>query len=333
MMLFSTCMVTLGTTLSVTWILVANSWMQTPAGYKEVNGQFQPVNWIHVIFNPSFGIRMVHMLVAVLIAAAWFIAGISAWYFVKGRHLPIARRGLSVALGSLAVILPLQGFIGDNVVAYVAKYKTPQFEAQEGNWTPNTSYNILEIPHQAGPSNYWQLSIPWLGSAISKDFSGHTAIPPLSLTPANLRPSLLTTFYGFRVMWFGWALMVAVAMAGVILRLRGRLYSTGWFHKLLLWMIPSGFLAVWGGWVLAETGRQPWLVYGKLLTAAAVSPLKTWPVIISLAAFVLFYVGLLGTYIWYVARAVREGPGDGALVEPAIPSHRPASLPGLTPAS
>jgi cytochrome d ubiquinol oxidase subunit I len=333
MMLFSTCMVTLGTTLSVTWILVANSWMQTPAGYKEVNGQFQPVNWIHVIFNPSFGIRMVHMLVAVLIAAAWFIAGISAWYFVKGRHLPVARRGLSVALGALAVVLPLQGFIGDNVVAYVAKYKTPQFEAQEGNWTPNTSYNIFEIPKQAGPSNYWQVSIPWLGSAISKDFSGHTAIPPLSLTPANLRPSLLTTFYGFRVMWFGWALMVAVAMAGVILRLRGRLYSTGWFHKLLLWMIPSGFLAVWGGWVLAETGRQPWLVYGKLLTAAAVSPLKTWPVIISLTAFVLFYVGLLGTYIWYVARAVREGPGDGPLIEPPIPSYRPAPLPGLTPAS
>jgi cytochrome d ubiquinol oxidase subunit I len=127
--------------------------------------------------------------------------------------------------------------------------------------------------------------------------------------------------------------MVAVAMAGVILRLRGRLYSTGWFHKLLLWMIPSGFLAIWGGWVLAETGRQPWLVYGKLLTAAAVSPLKTWPVIISLTAFVLLYVGLLGTYIWYVARAVREGPGDGPLVEPPVPSYRPAPLPGLTPAS
>jgi cytochrome d ubiquinol oxidase subunit I len=121
MMLFSACMVTLGTTLSVTWILVANSWMQTPAGYKIVNGQFQPVNWIHVIFNPSFGIRMVHMLVAVVIAAAWFIGGISAWYFVKGRQLPLARRGLSIALGSLAVVLPVQGYIGTNVVAYVAK--------------------------------------------------------------------------------------------------------------------------------------------------------------------------------------------------------------------
>jgi cytochrome d ubiquinol oxidase subunit I len=333
MMLFSTCMVTLGTTLSVTWILVANSWMQTPAGYKVVNGQFQPVNWIHVIFNPSFGIRMVHMMVAVLIAAAWFIAGVSAWYFVKRRHLPVARRGLSIALGALAVILPLQGFIGDNVVAYVAKYKTPQFEAQEGNWKPNTGYNIFEIPNQAGPSNIWQVSIPWMGSAISADFSGRTAIPPLSLTPKKLRPQILTTFYGFRVMWFGWLLMLAVAMAGVILRLRGRLYSTGWFHKLIVAMVPTGFLAIWGGWVLAETGRQPWLVYGKLLTAAAVSPLRTWPVLTSLTVFVLLYVGLLGTYVWYVARVVREGPGDGPLAEPAVPSLRPAPRASLAPAS
>jgi cytochrome d ubiquinol oxidase subunit I len=333
MMMFSACMVTLGTTLSVTWILVANSWMQTPAGYKEVNGQFQPVNWIHVIFNPSFGIRMVHMLVAVLIAAAWFIGGISAWYFVKRRHLPVARRGLSIALGALAVILPVQGFIGDSVVSYVAKYKLPQFEAQEGNWKPNTGYNILEIPNQAGPSNYWQVSLPWFGSAISGDFTGHTAIPPLSGTPASLRPQILTTFYGFRFMWFGWLLMLAVAMTGVILRLRGRLYTTGWFHKLLIVMVPTGFLAIWGGWVLAETGRQPWLVYGKLLTAAAVSPLKTWPVVISLTAFVLFYVALLSTYIWYVARAVREGPGDGPLVDPSDPSLRPEPRARLAPAS
>jgi cytochrome bd ubiquinol oxidase subunit I len=134
-------------------------------------------------------------------------------------------------------------------------------------------------------------------------------------------------------MWFGWLLMLAVAMVGVILRLRGRLYNTGWFHKLLIVMVPTGFLAIWGGWVLAETGRQPWLVYGKLLTAAAVSPLKTWPVVISLVVFVLFYIALLGTYIWYVVRAVREGPDDGPLVDPADPSLQPEPRARLAPAS
>jgi cytochrome d ubiquinol oxidase subunit I len=331
MMMFATCMVSLGTTLSVTWIMVANSWMQTPAGYKRVDGQFQPVNWIHVIFNPSFGIRFVHMLVGALIAAAWLIAGVSAWYFVKRRHLPLARRGLSIALGALAVMLPLQGFIGGEVIAYVVKYKTPQFEAQEGNWAPNTGYGVIEIPNQAGPTNYWQVSIPWLGSAISKDWSGDTAVPPLSLTPKNLRPQILTTYYGFRVMWFGWLLMLAVAMVGVILRLRGRLYTTRWFHKLLLVMIPSGIVGIWGGWILAETGRQPWLVYGKLLTAAAVSPLKPGVVLTTFVLFLLIYVVLLATYAWYVARAVREGPGDGPLDEPAVPSLRPEPRGGVAP--
>jgi hypothetical protein len=152
MMLFATCMVTLGTTLSVTWILVANSWMQTPDGYKVVDGQFQPVNWLHVIFNPSFGIRFVHMLVGALIAAAWFIAGVSAWYLIKRRHLPVARRGVSVALGVLALLVPVQMFIGDHVAGdYVFKYKAPQGLAMEGNWNSgNTGENFIVIPNQGG---------------------------------------------------------------------------------------------------------------------------------------------------------------------------------------
>jgi cytochrome d ubiquinol oxidase subunit I len=336
MMMFSTCMVTVGTTLSVTWILVANSWMQTPAGYKRVHGQFQPVNWIHVIFNPSFGIRFIHMMVAVMIAASWFIAGISAWYFVKRRHLPIARRGLSIALGILGVIVPLQGFIGDSVAGnYVAKYKLPELEAMEGNWTStNSGYNVFVIPDPGASKNLVQISIPWLGSVVGgKDFSGDSRTPGLDLTRKALRPSMLTTFYGFRAMYFGWLLMIAVAMVGVVLRLRGRLYDTRWFHKLLVGLVPIGMVAIWGGWVTAETGRQPWIVYGKLLTADAVSPLHTWPVVASFTVFVLIYLTLLGTYAWYVARVVREGPEEGPLPEPAAPSIATHQLPGLQPAN
>jgi cytochrome d ubiquinol oxidase subunit I len=332
MMLFSTCMVALGTTLSVTWILVANSWMQTPAGYRRVHGQFQPVNWVHVIFNPSFGIRFVHMFVAVLIAAAWFIAGISAWYFVKNRHLPIARRGMSIALGVLAVVLPLQGFIGDNVAAYVVKYKPAQALAMEGNWnSTNTGYNLIVIPNQGAAKNIWQVTVPWFGSAIAKDWSGNTPIPGLKLVPKNLRPMMIPTFYGFHVMFFGWLLMLAVAIVGVVLRLGGRLYSTRWFHRLLVGLVPIGIIVIWGGWVTAETGRQPWIVYGKLLTAQAVSPLKPAAVLTSLTLFALIYLTLLGTYGWYVARAVRQGPEEGPLGEPAIPSIRPSTVPSLGP--
>jgi cytochrome d ubiquinol oxidase subunit I len=336
MMMFSACMVCLGTILSVTWILVANSWMQTPAGYKVVHGQFQPVDWLRVIFNPSFGIRFIHMLVGALVAAAWFICGISAWYFVKRRHLPIARRGLSVTLGVLSVLVPLQIYIGDEVAGgYVAKYKLPQLEAMEGNWTStNTGYNLVVIPNQGAAKNDWQVTIPWLESAIGgKDWSGHTPVPGLDQTPKNLRPMILPTFYGFRAMWYPTVLMMGVLIAGIALRLRGRLFSTRWFHKLLIGFLPVGFVGIWGGWVLAEAGRQPWLVYGKLLTASAVSPLKPVPVLVSLILFVLVYLALLGTYVWYVARVVREGPGEDPPAEPAIRSLRPEPLTGLLPAS
>jgi cytochrome d ubiquinol oxidase subunit I len=201
MMLFATCMVSLGTLLSVTWILVANSWMQTPDGYRVVDGQFQPTNWLHVIFNPSFGIRFVHMLVGALIAAAWFIAGVSAWYLVKRRHLPIARRGVSITLGVLALLVPLQMLIGDHVAGdYVAKYKLPQLEAMEGNWnSTNSGENFAVIPKQGAAKNEWQVTVPWLGSAIAKDWSGHTAMPGLKLTQKELRPMMLPAFYGFHL--------------------------------------------------------------------------------------------------------------------------------------
>lgn len=328
-MMFATCMVSLGTILSVTWILVANSWMQTPAGYKQVDGQFQAVDWLHVIFNPSFGIRFVHMLVGALIAAAWFIAGVSAWYLLKHRYQPMARQGLSIALGVLSIVVPVQIFIGFNVVQYVVRYKGTEALAMEGNWKPNTGYNLVEIPNQNGPGNHWQVTIPWLGSAISQDWSGHTAIPPLTLLPKKLRPDILITFYGFRAMWYGAVLMLGIALVGILLRPRGRLYSTGLFHKVTITMVPTGFLAIWGGWVLAETGRQPWLVYGKLLTAQAVSPLKPAEVLTTLILFVAIYLALLGTYVWYVIRTVRQGP-DPDQVEPAMPPLVPQKVPVLS---
>jgi cytochrome d ubiquinol oxidase subunit I len=121
--------------------------------------------------------------------------------------------------------------------------------------------------------------------------------------------------------------MFGVALLGVFLRLRGSLYSTRWFHKLLVAMLPVGIFAIWGGWVLAETGRQPWLVYGKLLTADAVSPLKTWQVIGSFTVFVLGYITLLAIYVWYVARVVRDGPEEASGGETSPRPFAPGAVP------
>jgi cytochrome bd ubiquinol oxidase subunit I len=332
-MMFSTCMVSLGTILSVTWILVANSWMQTPAGYKTVNGQFQPEDWIRVIFNPSFGIRVLHMLVGSLVAAGFFIAGISAWYLLKHRHVPIARRGLSLSIGALALLVPVQMWLGDTVADYIGHYQLPKLEAIEGNWnSTNTGENLFIIPDQNAAKNTLQITLPCYGSAVAKDWSCNTPTPGLDLTPKALRPSVWAAFYGFRVMWYGAMLMLAATFIGIILRLRGRLYNARWFHRILVIFVPIGILAIWGGWVVAEAGRQPWIVYGKLLTAQAVSPLNTVSVLITLMAFIAVYLSLVGTYVWYVARVVRQGPDETLDLTDRGPSISSYALPNVAPA-
>jgi cytochrome d ubiquinol oxidase subunit I len=230
--------------------------------------------------------------------------------------------------GDLGLVL----HIGDNVATYVEKYKPPQYQAMEGNWnSTNTGYNLLVIPDQGAAKNLWQVSVPWLGSVINKDWSGHTPFPGLKQTPKRLRPLMIPTFYGFHIMWFAWLVMLNVAIVGVVLRLAGRLYDSRWFHKMLVGLVPIGIVAIWGGWIVAETGRQPWLVYGKLLTAQAVSPLKPAAVLTSLTLFILIYLTLLGTYAWYVARVIRQGPDEGPTGEPAIASTRSRYVPTLEP--
>jgi len=202
-----------------------------------------------------------------------------------------------------------------------------------GIWKPSTGYSLLEIPRQNGPKNVWQITIPWYGSEVAGDLSGNTPTPPLSLVPNKLRPKVLPIFYGFRVMFFGWLLMLLAVIVGVFLRLRGRLYDSRWFHRLLLAMTPLGIFAIWGGWVTAEEGRQPWIVNGQLPTAAAVSPLHAWSVLTSFTVLVAIYLTLLGTYVWYVARAVRQGPGDSVLGDSETTAIRSQALAEAAPAS
>lgn len=325
-MFISTCIVALGTVLSTTWIMAANSWMQTPAGFRIVHGQFQPVNWMHVIFNPSVGWRYPHMLVAVLIAAAWMIAGISAYYLVKGRDRAFAKRGFSLALGVLAVLVPLQLDIGDHVYGdYVIKYQLTKAEAIEGNWnSTNTGYNIFVIPDVSQQRDRVMISVPKLGSYIAKDLSGHTALPGLLLTPKNDRPNPWPVFWGFRLMFYAAIVMFTAALIGIVLRLRRTFYSARWFHKFVLWLTPAGVLAIIGGWITAETGRQPFVVYGYLRTSQAVSHLAPASLVFSLAGFVTIYLILLTAWITYVVRSVRRGPDPIGGPEPVE-----SSVPGL----
>jgi cytochrome d ubiquinol oxidase subunit I len=309
-MFASTVMVALGTILSSTWILAANSWMQTPEGYAVKNGQYVPTNWAAAIFTPAFAWRYPHMLLAVLISGAIFIAGISAYYLVKNRAHGFARRSLSIALGVTALLLPVQLLVGDGVAGNVdIPYQMSKLEAIEGNWqNGNTGWMIFDIPDQAEAKNIFSISIPWLGSAISKDPTGKTATPGLDNTPKDDRPDMAATFWGFRAMFFSSLFMFATAFLGVVLRLRGTLWESRRFHKYVLWTTPAGILAILGGWITSEAGRQPWVVFGLLRTSAAVSKLAPGTVLFSVIGFSLIYLVLLVSYIAYIVHTVKIGP-------------------------
>ncbi|WP_405494573.1 cytochrome ubiquinol oxidase subunit I [Nocardia sp. NBC_00511] len=315
-MLLSCCMVALGTLLSTTWILMANSWMQTPAGYREENGRFVPVDWTQIMFNPSFGWRFPHMLLAVLISAAILVAAVGAYHLRRGSHEEFARRTLSIGLGIVALLLPIQMYVGDGVGDMVGKYQLSKLTAMEGNWdSTNTGWNAFVIPDQNAQRNRAQLTVPEMGSWIGKDLSGHTPVPGQDLIPRDQQPNSWPTFWGFRIMYYTAQLLLAAALAGVVLRLRGKLYTAPRFHRFVTWLAPAGIIAIIGGWVLAETGRQPYVVYGKLLTAEGVSELASGAVVASLAVFAALYGAMLALWIGYVVRCVRRGPDA---VAPAI---------------
>ncbi|MEU5853072.1 cytochrome ubiquinol oxidase subunit I [Saccharopolyspora shandongensis] len=326
-MAFACWMLVVGTLLSTTWILSANSWMQDPVGFTEVNGQFRANDWWQVLFNPAFSYRYPHMLLAVLISACWFIGGIAAWYLVKQRALPFARRTLSIALGVLAILMPVQLYVGDATAMFMGAHQPAKLQAFEGNWeTDNNGYNLLVVPNTDKGENELQVGIPHLGAVIGKDLSGTANVPGLLQTPKDERPNMWPVFYGFRAMYFTALVMFGMAFTGVVLRLRGRLYTARRFHRLMVWMAPAGVVAITGGWITAETGRQPWVVYGLIRTSDAVSHLSLGATIASFAGLVAVYALLLGLWIRYIVRTVRTGPEHlvadvGSTVEPPEASH------------
>jgi cytochrome d ubiquinol oxidase subunit I len=319
--MFANIMVALGTLLSTTWILAANSWMQTPSGFVRVHGQFQPKDWWSVIFNPAFPHRFFHMLAAVLIASTWLIAGISAFYLARGRYRPFSRRSLSIAMGLLAILLPWQLFIGDNVAATMFKYQPFKMITVEGNYnSQNSGYNLFEIPDPLAGKDTFQITIPNMDSIIGPHvLSGQAKTPGINIIPKNLRPNVYLLFWGFRAMFYSALIMFSTAMVGLYLRLRKKLYTSRRFLRWVCWTTPVGVVAIIGGWITAEAGRQPWVVYGQLLTGNAVSHLSAGEVIFSFVFFVGMYLLLLGAWIAYIVRQVRRGPEPIETLTPGAP--------------
>jgi len=324
---FAAVMVAFGTLLSSFWILATNSWMQTPQGYKIVDGRFEPVDWTAIIFNPSFPYRLLHNVTAFYITTAFVVMGVGAWLLRRERAADDARTMMRMALDLLILLVPLQMFLGDQHGLNTLEYQPAKLAAIEGRYetAQPAPLTLFGIPDDAGGTMRAAIEIPRLGSLVLTH-SWDGAIKGLKEWPADQRPPVGPPFFAFRVMVGIACIMLLIVVAGQVLRLRGRLWGSVWFLRLCQLAAPLGFIAVIAGWITTEVGRQPWTVYGVLRTADSVSPSLTGAnVAWSLAFYVVVYLIMFPTGIAFMAGLVRRGPQQPELESPVdqIESGRP----------
>ncbi|MED5526876.1 MAG: cytochrome ubiquinol oxidase subunit I [Pseudomonadota bacterium] len=314
---FATLIVALGTLLSAFWILAANSWMQTPAGYEFVNGQYVPVDWFKVIFNPSFPLRLVHMLLATFLTASFLVAGISAWYLLKGYDREFAKRGLSMTLWFILVLAPLQAFVGDEHGLVVKEHQPAKLAAMEGIWDKvekSPGLRLFAIPDEKAETNHLEVEVPYLASIILTHSLDGEVTGLKAFAPKD-RPPVTPVFFSFRVMVGLGVLMILVAFWANWRRRGGKLWQDKWLLRLLVCMTPAGLIATIAGWWVVEIGRQPWLVYGLVRTEQVVSNLPAERVALTLALFVVTYLVLLAAFLHFYRKLIRKGPPDMAKLE------------------
>jgi cytochrome d ubiquinol oxidase subunit I len=328
--LFSTAMVALGTAVSAFWIMVNNTWMQVPVGYVIEGGVFVPDDWMKIVMNSVVWVRFPHMLLGAYLTGAFCVAATGAWYLLRKIHSAEAHIMLRMGLGLAAILLPIQIYFGHLVGDYVHKHQPAKFAAIEGRWHDEQPAGevLIGIPDAAAETNHYEVKIPVLGSIIGSMSLSSKEVGLTSFPPED-RPPVLIPFLTFRIMVGCGLIMLAIAWLGSYLSLKGRLER----NRLLLWLtfcsFPLPFVAILTGWYTAEVGRQPWVVYGVLRTAEAMTPFLTAPAAsTSLIVFGAIYTLIFAFGTYYIYRLLRAGPGSTpsvAAARPAFP-NRPMSL-------
>ncbi|MBL4611572.1 MAG: cytochrome ubiquinol oxidase subunit I [Pseudomonas sp.] len=324
--LFAACMVALGTFISSFWILAANSWMHTPAGVELREGVFFVTSWTEAIFNPSFPYRFMHMGLASFLTGAFVVAGVSAWYLLRGREVEVNRKGLSMCLWLILIVAPTQAVVGDFHGLNTLEHQPTKVAAMEGNWETSTGVPLLLVawPDRESQSNLFEIGIPKLGSMIlTHDWDGE--VPGLKDVPVEEQPPVLLVFWAFRVMVGLGMLMIAVGLTGLVLRRKGRYWQTPWFLQTLRLMSVTPFIAVLAGWIVTETGRAPWLVYGLVTHAEGITPSLTGSMaLFTLLGYILVYAMIFSAGLYYLMRVLQDGLEISKHADDVDEVHRPA---------
>jgi cytochrome d ubiquinol oxidase subunit I len=307
----SSLMVALGTVLSAFWILAANSWMQTPAGYRLVAGRAELTDFWAAVFNLSTLARLAHTIAAAWSMGAFLMAGLGAWYFLKGRGSDVAR--VSLRLGTVAALTAcvLNVVTGDRHAKQVARTQEAKFAAMEGLYTTQRGAPLIlfSLPptqqaRRAAPELLISKLTSWLAFG---DFQA--PVKGLEEFPRRDWPPVAVTFLSFHNMVIVGNLMLLLALIGVVLLWRGRLESARWWQRLMVWAIPLPMIAIQLGWMTAEVGRQPWVVYGVMRTRDAVSKVVGAPeLLFSIVLFTILDVALGGLWLYLLRREIVHGP-------------------------
>ena len=292
----ATLIVAIGTTLSAFWILALNSWMQTPQGHEMRDDVAFPVDWLAIIFNPSFPYRLSHMVIASGLTAAFLVAGISAYRLLKGDDKKAPKLTLKIALTVAMVLTQLQIFIGDMHGLNTLEHQPQKIAAMEGVWHTEKGAPLLlfAIPDEQEKTNHFELAIPNMASFIlTHDLQGE--IKGLNEFEGD-HPPVAPVFYAFRVMVGVGMLMLLISWAGRIQLWRDKPLPR-WLLQALVAMSFSGWLATLAGWYVTEIGRQPWLVTGILTVKDAATNIAPGNVALSLSLYLILYVVLMTAYL------------------------------------
>lgn len=331
--MFSCLAVAIGTAVSASWILAVNSWMHTPAGFTIAeNGQFMPVDWLEIMFNPSFLHRFAHTLTAAYITTAFVVGGVGAYHLLKGRA---DNKGVttmfSMGMWMAALVVPVQLYLGHAHGENTMQHQPVKVMAMEGHYDSYADGAPLYLFGWPNPEEQrldYAVGIPKLSSYILEG-SFDAPMDGLKTVPLDEQPPVALVFFGFRIMVGIGVLMLCVGLFSLYNRFRGTLYTNKWLHRAALIMGPSGFVAVLAGWIVTEVGRQPYTVYGLLRTADSVSPLSAPAVGASLVAYIIVYFLVFGAGVFYILRLMSKPP---AVDDGAVRYDGPIRTAGITPA-
>jgi cytochrome d ubiquinol oxidase subunit I len=318
--------VAFGATLSAFWIIVANSWQQTPAGYEINNGRAELTSFFEAVFNPSTIPRFTHTIAAAIITGAFFVLGISAIYLLRKKHVEFARRSFRMALIAAFIFSLAQAWFGHHHAIQVAQTQPAKLAAFEGLFETQTRAPLLlfGIPNVERMENDYEIAVPGMLSFLV-DMSLDHEVQGLNDFPREEWPPVLLTFIPFHAMFGLGLVFIGFSTLGVFLLWRKKIgddrstWLNTWYLRLAVAATPFPIIANELGWLAAEAGRQPWVVYGLVRTADGISQVvPSAHLIFSLVMFTLMYSLLLGLWLFLLRNKLRAGPKWGTKGEQEV---------------